>query len=101
MRLLHVKILGTKRGFRGLPLGTEFSFSNTELTNGKLEPICLVGLNGSGKSNLLEVICEIFYYLDHYVLAEGRPRPKFKSEFGFEISYSLDVTFQLARISSL
>jgi|ERR1035437_1254164 restriction system-associated AAA family ATPase len=101
MRLLHVKILGIKKGFRGLPIGSEFSFDTTELDEGKLEPICLVGLNGSGKSNLLEVICEIFYYLDHYVLAEGKPARKFKTEFGFEISYMLDVTFQLARTGSL
>ncbi len=98
MRLLHLKLL-TK--FRGLPADSEFSFDNTELANGKLEPICLVGLNGSGKSNLLEVITEIFYYLDHYALAEGKPPRKFKSPFGFEISYLLDVTFQLSRISSL
>lgn len=101
MRLLHVKILGTKKGFRGLPIGSEFSFDTSELNEGKLEPICLVGLNGSGKSNLLEVICEIFYYLDHYVLSEGKPQRKFKTEFGFEISYLLDVTFQLSRINSL
>lgn len=101
MRLLHVKILGNKRGFRGLPKDSEFFFDKAELTEGKLEPICLVGLNGSGKSNLLEVICEIFYYLDHYVLAEGKPQRKFRTEFGFEISYLLDVTFQLSRAGSL
>jgi len=94
MRLLHLKLL-TK--FRGLPAGSEFAFDNVELTEGKLEPICLVGLNGSGKSNLLEVITEIFYFLDNYVLSEGKPLKNFKTGFGFEISYSLDITFQLAR----
>jgi restriction system-associated AAA family ATPase len=94
MRLLHLKLL-TK--FRGLPAGSEFSFDNGELTEGKLEPVCLVGLNGSGKSNLLEVITEIFYFLDNYVLSEGKPLKSFTTDFGFEISYSLDITFQLAR----
>jgi len=94
MRLLHLKLL-TK--FRGLPAGSEFAFDNVELTEGKLEPICLVGLNGSGKSNLLEVITEIFYFLDNYVLSEGKPLKNFMTGFGFEISYSLDITFQLAR----
>lgn len=94
MRLLHLKLL-TK--FRGLPAGSEFSFDNGELTEGKLEPVCLVGLNGSGKSNLLEVITEIFYFLDNYVLSEGKPLKSFNTGFGFEISYSLDITFQLAR----
>lgn len=94
MRLLHLKLL-TK--FRGLPAGSEFSFDNVELTEGKLEPVCLVGLNGSGKSNLLEVITEIFYFLDNYVLSEGKPLKNFMTGFGFEIAYSLDITFQLAR----
>jgi restriction system-associated AAA family ATPase len=94
MRLLHLKLL-TK--FRGLPAGSEFSFDNVELTKGKLEPVCLVGLNGSGKSNLLEVVTEIFYFLDNYILSEGKPLKYFMTSFGFEISYSLDITFQLAR----
>ncbi|HAF31052.1 MAG TPA: hypothetical protein DCG75_18605 [Bacteroidales bacterium] len=94
MRLLHLKLL-TK--FRGLPADSEFSFDNVELIEGKLEPVCLVGLNGSGKSNLLEVITEIFYFLDNYVLSEGKPLKNFMTGFGFEISYSLDITFQLAR----
>ena len=93
MQLLHVKLL-TK--FRGLPAGSEFRFDNTEPVEGRIEPICLVGLNGSGKSNLLELICEIFYYLDTYILAEGKPAKKFQTDFGFEISYKLDVSFELA-----
>ena len=97
MRLLNLKLL-TK--FRGLAADSEFSFDNVELTNGKLEPICLVGLNGSGKSNLLEVICEIFYFLDNYVLSEGKPQKDFKTSFGFEISYLIDITFELARRGS-
>jgi len=93
MRLLYVKLL-TK--FRGLLSGSEFHFDSVDATEGKIEPICLVGLNGSGKSNLLELICEIFYYLETYVLAEGKPKKKFQTEFGFEISYKLDITYQLA-----
>lgn len=88
MRLLQIKLL-TK--FRGLEAGSEFHFDNTDLSRDKIEPLCFVGLNGSGKSNLMEVVCEIFYYLETYVLAEGKPKSKFRSDFGFEISYKLDV----------
>ena len=94
MRLLHLKLLSK---FRGLAAGSEFSFDNIEPVEGKLEPICLVGLNGSGKSNLLEVICEIFYYLEDYVLSEGKPQIKFMTSFAFEISYSHDITLNLAQ----
>jgi restriction system-associated AAA family ATPase len=103
MQLLHVKLL-TK--FRGLSAGSEFRFDNTQPIEGRIEPVCLVGLNGSGKSNLLELICEIFYYLETYVLAEGKPAKKFQTGFGFEISYMLDVSslqnvLNLVKIDSL
>lgn len=98
MRLLSLKLL-TK--FRGLAAGSEFRFDGTQQTEGKIEPICLVGLNGSGKSNLLEVVSEVFFYLDDYVLKEGKPQKKFKSPFGFDITYSLDMSFELARNNKL
>lgn len=90
MRLLYLKLL-TK--FRGLEKGSEFHFDNTELSADKIEPLCFVGLNGSGKSNLLEVICEIFYYLENCILAEGIPEEKFRTEFGFEVSFKMDIQF--------
>jgi restriction system-associated AAA family ATPase len=88
MRLKHVKILTP---FRGLAANSEFRFDNVELLKGRLEPICFVGENGSGKSNLLEVIAEIFYYLDVYIHQEAKPTKNFKSPFGFEISYYLST----------
>jgi restriction system-associated AAA family ATPase len=98
MRILSLKLLTE---FRGLKAGAEFKFDHEDSGLDRIEPICLVGINGSGKSNLLEVICEIFYYLDDYVLSEGKPIKDFKTPFGFEISYSLDITFQLARSGHL
>lgn len=32
-----------------------------------IEPICFIGANGSGKSNLLELISEIFFYIEREV----------------------------------
>lgn len=98
MRLKSVKIL-TK--FRGLAANSEFRFDNVELLKGRIEPICFVGLNGSGKSNLLEVIAEIFYYLDVYVHQEGKPSKRFKTPFGFEVSYTMDITWQAAARAKL
>ncbi|MBK8654708.1 MAG: hypothetical protein IPN20_12560 [Haliscomenobacter sp.] len=98
MQLLHLKILTQ---FRGLPAGSEFTFSNEELSKNRLEPICLVGLNGSGKSNLLELIAEIFYYLDIYAHQTENSLENFKNGFGFEITYALDINYQLASRSKL
>lgn len=57
MKLLRV-FLGTP--FRSLPSGFEVKF-NMPISD---DPICLVGINGSGKSNLLEALAEIFSYLN-------------------------------------
>ena len=60
MRLLSFKIDGEYRSlndfswdFRGYPIDLQ-----------QMEPVCLVGLNGSGKSNLIEALSEVFCYLD-------------------------------------
>lgn len=98
MRLRSVKILTR---FRGLAPNSEYRFDNVELLKGRIEPLCFVGLNGSGKSNLLEVIAEIFYYLDVYVHQEGKPSSRFKTPFGFEVSYAMDITWQAAARAKL
>ncbi|MBX7242738.1 MAG: restriction system-associated AAA family ATPase [Bacteroidia bacterium] len=36
----------------------------------EIDPICLMGLNGCGKSNLLELLSDIFFILDSYLLKE-------------------------------
>ncbi|MBS1780241.1 MAG: restriction system-associated AAA family ATPase [Bacteroidetes bacterium] len=98
MRLLNLKLL-TK--FRSLDAGVNFRFDKVELFDNKLEPICLVGLNGSGKSNLLEVVAEVFYYLEKYSESEGKNKKKHSTPFGFEITYQIDITYELARNSNL
>ncbi len=92
MRLKRIKIL---TGFRGLPSGYEICISSqgvADISDSGLEPICLVGLNGSGKSNILEVLAEIFYYLEIYHKVDKADSKKlkfFKKSFGFEIEYFL------------
>jgi len=87
---------------RGLPPNFKISFK-TSGDNSKLniEPICFVGLNGSGKSNVLEALCEIFYYLETYHLADRKSKSfsSFKTKFGFEIEYTLPkLSFDTARV---
>jgi restriction system-associated AAA family ATPase len=96
MKLHRLKILSE---FRGLSPNFRIPFKGSG-NNSKLniEPICFVGLNGSGKSNVLEALCEIFYYLETYHLADRKNLSKFKTKFGFEIEYSLPkFTFDMAR----
>jgi energy-coupling factor transporter ATP-binding protein EcfA2 len=70
MRLLRLHL---PNGFRGLPPGFEVRFhAETTASPQSLDPLCLVGLNGSGKSNLLQVLAEIFRTLE----AEREPVPQ-------------------------
>ncbi len=96
MKIKRVKILSP---FRGLTKGYEVNFNPSSENEGLLEPVCFVGLNGSGKSNVLEVIAEIFYYLEKYHKADKKSLSAFKTEFGFEIEYYLPkISFDMARV---
>src|SRR6186713_445943 len=65
MKLLRLKI-GSR--FRSLPEDFEIVFSPKGNESVSIDPICLVGINGSGKSNVLEALAEIFEYLNQYFL---------------------------------
>ncbi|MDX3960572.1 hypothetical protein Q6A78_09220, partial [Aliarcobacter skirrowii] len=80
MKLMRLKLLSE---FRGLAKGFEIDFTNSENTSNSIEPICLIGLNGSGKSNVLEVISEIFFYLEMFKSANKNDLKKYNYEFGF------------------
>lgn len=65
MKLLRLRI-ENKDGFRSLQQGFEINFhtlADTEAME-KFRPFCFVGLNGSGKSNVLEALANIFYHLE-------------------------------------
>lgn len=97
MKINRVKILSP---FRGLTKGYEVAFNPSMYNEGMLEPVCFVGLNGSGKSNVLEAIAEIFYYLETYHKADKKSLSSFKTDFGFEIEYYLSkLTFDMANVS--
>lgn len=63
MKLISLKI---ETQFRSLSPGFEVEFHQQgnfeEMTN--FNPFCLVGLNGCGKSNVLEALSQIFYHLE-------------------------------------
>ncbi|MBD0831829.1 restriction system-associated AAA family ATPase [Aestuariibaculum sediminum] len=80
MKLLKLKI-ENKEGFRSLQQGFEINFhslSDTEAME-HFRPFCFAGLNGSGKSNVLEALANIFYHLEVCVakyLPESIKNPK-------------------------
>jgi restriction system-associated AAA family ATPase len=96
MKLNYFKILST---FRGLRAGYKIEFTNHS-NNDRIEPICFVGLNGSGKSNVLEALSEAFFYLEAY--SEERSKyqlRKYKTGFGFDLELAINPAFQDSNIS--
>ncbi|SFA58427.1 restriction system-associated AAA family ATPase [Pedobacter suwonensis] len=88
MKLLRLKILG--EDFRSLPANVDYEFKHTSEDN-KLSTKVFAGLNGSGKSNFLELLAEIFYYLERYHI-ETTPKDYMRNaNFGFEIEYLLPL----------
>lgn len=86
MKLISVEIYGTD--FRGLTANKPYLFNVSERED-RLSTKCFAGLNGSGKSNMLELFAEIFYYLEYYHLESAHPEKRHGNGFGFEIQYLL------------
>ena len=69
MKLLRLKITDPA-GFRSLPGGfehyfrTDWSLQDEQEQPDSFAPFVCAGRNGSGKSNLLEVLAAIFYQLE-------------------------------------
>lgn len=66
MKLLKLKIGKMKDSFRSLYSGFEINFHSLEKQKAMNEfnPFCFAGLNGSGKSNVLEALSSVFYHLE-------------------------------------
>lgn len=72
---------------RPLLKGLDLSFTtSTDLEN--QAPQCFIGVNGSGKSQLLETFAEVFLYLDELVRKTDSSR---QAPFLFNLEYSLLV----------
>jgi restriction system-associated AAA family ATPase len=86
VKLLRVKILG--ESFRSLTANKDYEFNWTESEN-RLSNKVFAGLNGSGKSNFLELLAEIFYFLERCHLSNTPDEYKRNINVGFEIEYIL------------
>lgn len=94
MKLIKLKIL---EDFRSLKKGFEINFHQYEINDhlNKFHPFCLAGQNGSGKSNVLEALANIFYHLEccindfpDYALNKNESSPN-----AYEIEYFIANIF--------
>lgn len=77
--------------FRGLQPGFKITFTRPAKKVNKIEPLCFAGLNGSGKSNAMQAIAQIFFYLETCVLQEAQGYIEKATSFGFSIQYIIPV----------
>lgn len=83
------RLLINKIEHRPLLNGLEMFFYHEK--NGSIEPNCFIGVNGSGKSQVLETLAEIFYYLDKLY---GNPNNKtivYYAPILFELDYTVTL----------
>jgi restriction system-associated AAA family ATPase len=88
VKLISVKILGNN--FRSLTANRLYKFNISDRKS-RLSTKCFAGLNGSGKSNMLELLSEIFYFLDYHHLIHSDEIQKRGNGFGFEIEYLIPM----------
>ena len=81
MKLLSLKLAGRYKGL----IDQSFNFHHTQ---GSI--VALIGLNGSGKSQLLELIAEIFAFLERCQREDFKVKTSLG--FGFELVYQLSGT---------
>ncbi|WP_435249285.1 hypothetical protein ACMAZD_08535 [Vibrio sp. nBUS_14] len=85
MRLNRLKLIGQYKSIVGTE---EHPFIYTFKSNSEgYSPICLVGLNGSGKSNFIELIADIFGYADRYF------NPQY--ECAEDLTYDFEIEYQI------
>lgn len=86
VRLLRLKL---HHDFNSLK-ASEFALRKIGKSRERLSPICLVGLNGSGKSNLIEVLSEIFCHVELSLLPwKSITKDQRASELCFDLEYQL------------
>jgi restriction system-associated AAA family ATPase len=80
MKLLKLTI---NDGFRSLHEGFSIDFHKSLDSMETFQPFCFAGLNGSGKSNVLEALASIFYHLE-FCVSKFRPQ-------SFDLHFKRDV----------
>ncbi|MET3978338.1 restriction system-associated AAA family ATPase [Mucilaginibacter sp. UYP25] len=107
MKIQSIQLFNEK--YRGLE-HFEKKFPKHILLKGHIDPICLVGLNGSGKSNFLELIADIFYDLEIFFLYEAENKlyhtdsPKYfayanrdQEPIYFDLKYKINIYNQVTQ----
>ncbi len=98
MRLLRLKINQKYKSIDAF----DYGFRQRDDDSLSFSPICFVGVNGSGKSNIIEALSEIFCYLDLFILDyEKAPQWAKKSPLSFEVEYLLTFQTKLLHIKIL
>ena len=88
MKLIKVKIFKAET-CAGLLDGVTIAFRGNKPDISVFDPLCLIGPNGTGKSQLLQVIAEIFQAIFHqYIPTEERLTAN--SGLEFEIEYAIN-----------
>ena len=90
MKLHSITLVGEFKSLKGTeehPFYLSFAQARDFYT-----PICLVGLNGSGKSNLIELIADILCYADRSY--KEYYRSKKDLPYDFELKYGLNIDGQ-------
>lgn len=98
MRLKRIKL---NSNFRSLKSGFELDFLYDKPDSVEVNPYCIVGRNGSGKSNILELLSSIFYnlelrcldYLPEIFQDEKKINLKKQDPNAYELEYFLDGDF--------
>jgi restriction system-associated AAA family ATPase len=87
MKLLRLNLISAPN--LGILKSFDYSFYPPTLDNPAAGPLCWVGDNGSGKSQLLQRLADAFYCVDQF-LEKGR-RETSKDALEFELEYLIDV----------
>lgn len=85
MKLLRIHIINAET-CGGLLDGFEIWFRGESTETGSFEPLCLIGPNGTGKSQFLQVIAETFQAVFHAV-APNEERSDGNKDLQFELEY--------------
>lgn len=89
MKLLKLHI---QDEFRSLHEGFSIDFHKNLTAMDTFQPFCFAGLNGSGKSNVLEALASIFYHLE-FCVSKFRPH-NFEKHFKRHLSTPNAYTLQ-------
>lgn len=90
MKLVRLKIIDADT-CGGLLNGVEINFRNGDIDTDSFSPLCLIGPNGTGKSQVLQIIAEIFQAVFAKFLPEeekGTPNNQIQFELEYFITNS-------------